>query len=89
MNRVPTGVVKWFNSKKGYGFITPDGEGTEGKDIFVHYTAIHVEGDGFRTLHEGDKVTFDVVDGRKGQEAREVIVTEAHPCKTAAAAARV
>jgi len=77
---VPAGVVKWFNSKKGYGFITPDGaEGAEAKDVFVHYSAITIEGDGFRTLNEGDKVTFEVVDGRKGQEARDVVVTEAAP----------
>jgi CspA family cold shock protein len=79
VNTLPTGVVKWFNSKKGYGFITPDGEGADAKDVFVHYSAITIEGDGFRTLNEGDKVTFEVVDGRKGQEARDVVVTEAAP----------
>ena len=50
-----TGVVKWFNSSKGYGFITNDGNG---EDVFVHFSAIQV--DGFKTLEEGQKVTFDV-----------------------------
>ncbi len=50
-----TGVVKWFNSSKGYGFITND---ANGKDVFVHFSAIQV--DGFKTLEEGQKVTFDV-----------------------------
>ncbi len=70
------GIVKWFNSKKGYGFITPkDEEGA--KDVFVHFSAIVAEGDKFRVLNEGDEVEFTVVDGRKGQEAREVKVTKA------------
>ena len=61
------GTVKWFNESKGYGFI----EQEEGKDIFVHYSAI--EGSGFKTLNEGDKVEFDVVDGPKGPAAANVI----------------
>jgi len=61
------GTVKWFNESKGYGFI----EQEEGKDIFVHYSAI--EGGGFKTLNEGDKVEFDVVDGPKGPAAANVI----------------
>jgi CspA family cold shock protein len=60
------GTVKWFNESKGYGFI----EQEEGKDIFVHYSAI--EGSGFKTLNEGDKVEFDVVDGPKGPAAANV-----------------
>ena len=60
------GTVKWFNESKGYGFI----EQEEGKDIFVHYSAI--EGGGFKTLNEGDKVEFDVVDGPKGPAAANV-----------------
>jgi len=62
-----TGTVKWFNDSKGYGFITRDDTGT---DVFVHYTAIQ-EG-GFRSLTEGQKVEFEVVDGSKGPQAAEV-----------------
>lgn len=63
---MPTGRVKWFNDAKGYGFI----ESTEGKDIFVHYSAIHM--DGFKTLTEGQTVTFEIVDGAKGPQAANV-----------------
>jgi CspA family cold shock protein len=56
-----TGVVKWFNDGKGYGFITPD-EGE--KDCFVHYSAI--QGSGFRSLKEGERVEFEMVQGEKG-----------------------
>jgi CspA family cold shock protein len=62
-----TGIVKWFNDSKGYGFITPD-EG--GKDLFVHQTAI--VGDGFRSLAEGARVQFDAAEGNKGPEAKNV-----------------
>jgi len=62
------GTVKWFNDQKGYGFITPEGET---KDIFVHYSAI--EGEGFKSLKEGDKVEFEFVEGDKGQQAEQVI----------------
>ncbi|NLH98827.1 MAG: cold-shock protein [Chthonomonadales bacterium] len=61
-----TGRVKWFNDAKGYGFI----ETTEGKDIFVHFSAVQMEG--FKTLQEGQKVTFDIVDGAKGPQAANV-----------------
>ncbi len=62
-----TGIVKWFDESKGFGFITrPDG----GKDVFVHQSAI--AGTGFRTLAEGQQVTFDVEEGQKGPAARNV-----------------
>lgn len=64
---MPEGKVKWFNPRKGYGFI----EGSDGRDIFVHYSTIRSEG--FRTLAEGDAVTFDVVDGEKGPRAENVV----------------
>ena len=60
------GTVKWFNEAKGFGFITKD----EGGDVFVHFSAI--KGTGFKTLSEGDKVEFDVVDGPKGPSAANV-----------------
>jgi cold shock protein len=62
-----TGVVKFFNAEKGYGFIAPDGGG---KDVFVHFSAI--SGSGYRTLDQGQKVEFDVAPGRKGDEAQNV-----------------
>jgi CspA family cold shock protein len=61
-----SGKVKWFNDAKGYGFI----ETTEGKDIFVHYSAI--QKDGFKTLAEGQEVSFDIVEGAKGPQAANV-----------------
>lgn len=61
-----SGKVKWFNDAKGYGFI----ETNEGKDIFVHYSAIQKEG--FKTLAEGQEVSFEVVDGAKGPQAANV-----------------
>lgn len=63
---MPRGRVKWFNDKKGYGFIEQDG----GQDVFVHFSAI--QGDGFKTLTEGQEVEFDVVDGPKGAQAQNV-----------------
>jgi cold shock protein len=62
-----TGIVKWFNDDKGFGFITPD-DGS--KDCFVHYSAI--SGNGFRSLAEGDKVEFEVTQGQKGPAAENV-----------------
>jgi cold shock protein len=62
-----TGTVKWFNDAKGYGFITPD-EG--GEDLFAHFSAIQMNG--FKTLKEGQKVTFDVVQGPKGKQASNI-----------------
>ena len=64
---MPEGVVKWFSSEKGYGFITPD---DGGKDLFVHFSSI--TGSGFRNLEEGQRVSFDVQDGQKGPQAAEV-----------------
>lgn len=61
------GIVKWFNDSKGFGFIAPD-EG--GEDLFVHYSSIDVEG--FKSLKEGQRVTFEVVDGPKGRQAAHV-----------------
>jgi len=71
-----TGTVKWFNARKGFGFITPD-EGD--KDVFVHHTAINTKNDEFANLNENDKVEFDVNQGEKGLEAKNVTVTEAAP----------
>ncbi len=62
-----TGKVKWFNSEKGYGFITTD----EGNDIFVHYSQI--QKDGFKSLEEGERVEFEVVDGDKGPQAANIV----------------
>ena len=70
------GTVKWFNARKGFGFVIPEGGD---KDIFVHFSAIQVEGDAFRTLNEGDKVEFTIEQGQKGEEAKNVKVTEAAP----------
>jgi cold shock protein len=64
---VVTGVVKWFNNTKGYGFIRMDGSET---DIFVHYSGI--TGSGYKSLEEGQRVQFTVAQGQKGQEARDV-----------------
>ena len=63
-----TGTVKWFNEAKGFGFITPEGGA---KDCFVHHTAI--QGQGFKTLAEGEKVEFEVVQGQKGPAAQNVV----------------
>jgi CspA family cold shock protein len=65
------GVVKWFNGEKGYGFLARDnGE----KDVFVHFSAINAEG--FRTLREGQRVEFEVVQGQKGPQAQDVDIIE-------------
>ena len=66
MSNRQTGTVKWFNDEKGFGFITPE----SGPDLFVHFRAI--EGSGFRSLKEGQKVSFKVAQGQKGLQAEEV-----------------
>jgi len=65
--QVAKGKVKWFDNKKGYGFITPE----EGNDVFVHHTAI--QGEGYKTLEEGQEVNFDIVQGPKGEQASNVV----------------
>ena len=70
-----SGTVKWFNGRKGYGFISTE----DGNDVFVHYSSIKKEGDEFATLNENDKVEFDVTEGQKGPQASNVVVTERAP----------
>ncbi|KOS21733.1 Major cold shock protein CspA [Escovopsis weberi] len=70
MSERQNGVVKWFNDEKGYGFITPE----TGADLFVHFRAI--EGSGFKSLKEGQAVTFEVVQGPKGMQADKVQVSQ-------------
>lgn len=65
-----TGEVKWFNAEKGYGFIKQE----SGPDVFVHYSAIR--GTGYRSLNEGDRVEFEIVEGAKGQQAHDVGIVE-------------
>lgn len=62
------GTIKWFNSEKGFGFIEIEG----GKDVFVHFSAI--KGDGYKTLQEGQRVSFDVVEGNRGPQAENVSI---------------
>ena len=64
------GKVKWFNAEKGYGFIT----GEDGKDVFVHYSSINAEG--FKTLDEGQTVTYDIIESGRGKQASNVTVAE-------------
>ncbi|MEM5668582.1 cold-shock protein [Bacillus pacificus] len=64
-----TGKVKWFNSEKGFGFIEVEG----GDDVFVHFSAI--QGDGFKTLEEGQEVSFEIVEGNRGPQAANVTKT--------------
>lgn len=67
MSNVSTGTVKWFNDAKGYGFITPDGGG---QDLFAHFKEI--QGSGFRSLKEGQKVEFEIREGPKGLQAADI-----------------
>ncbi|MFX1409749.1 MAG: cold-shock protein [Promethearchaeota archaeon] len=69
------GTVKWFNSRKGYGFINSE----DGNDVFVHYSALAGREDEYLTLNENDKVEFEVVQGQKGPQATDVVVTEKAP----------
>ena len=69
-----SGEVKWFSSDKGYGFIKQEGDAP---DVFVHFSAIN--GTGYKSLNEGDKVTFEIVEGQRGKQAADVEVTEAAP----------
>ncbi len=64
---MPNGTVKWFNDKKGFGFIEND----DGGDVFVHHTSI--QGSGFKSLYEGDRVSFDIEEGEKGPKAVNVV----------------
>ena len=73
-----SGTVKWFNDAKGFGFITPE----SGQDLFVHFRSI--QGNGFKSLQEGQKVTFKVVQGQKGLQADEVQAVYSPACRTKA-----
>lgn len=70
MSERENGRVKWFNAEKGYGFITQE----NGQDVFVHFSAIG--GEGYRTLNEGQKVEFSVIENERGMQARDVIIVE-------------
>ena len=69
------GTVKWFNSSKGFGFINSE----EGNDVFVHFSALSGDDDEYKTLNENDEVEFDTVQGQKGPQASNVVVTKKAP----------
>ncbi len=69
MSEKVTGTVKWFDESKGFGFI----QQASGSDVFAHYSAIQVEGDGFRTLQEGQQVEFNITEGQKGPQAENIV----------------
>ena len=66
--KMTNGIVKWFNSEKGFGFISVEG----GDDVFAHFSAINL--DGFKTLEEGQKVSFDIVEGARGPQAANITI---------------
>ena len=66
-----TGKVKWFSNQKGYGFITPDSSSDSAKDVFVHFSVI--QGDGYKSLDEGEVVEFEITQGPKGEQAVNVV----------------
>ena len=66
--KITNGIVKWFNSEKGFGFISVEG----GDDVFAHFSAINL--DGFKTLEEGQKVSFDIVEGARGPQAANITI---------------
>ena len=72
---MPDGKVKWFNPRKGYGFIAT----SDGRDVFVHYSSI--SGQGYKSLDEGDSVSFDIVEGEKGLRAENVVPKSASPAE--------
>lgn len=72
MSERTTGQIKWFDNRKGYGFIEVEGS----EDVFVHFTAINGPDDEFKALYDGDKVEFDIVEADKGPQAENVEVTE-------------
>ena len=73
--KLTKGTVKWFNSRKGFGFINSE----DGDDVFVHYTALAGGDDEYKTLNENDKVEFEITEGQKGPQASNVVVTEKAP----------
>ena len=77
---MPTGTVKWFNDAKGFGFIEPE---AGGEDVFAHFSAIQMEG--FRTLKQGGRVQFELVQGPKGQLAQNIAPMETAPTSVAVA----
>ena len=76
---MPTGTVKWFNDAKGFGFIEPEGGGA---DVFAHFSAVQM--DGFRTLKQGGRVTYDLVQGPKGDLAQNIRMEEVPTAPAAA-----
>jgi len=66
------GTVKWFNDRKGFGFITPE----QGSDVFVHLSALSERNDEYKTLKVDDKVEFEIIEGQKGPQAKDVIITK-------------